>query len=242
MNSSKVVLPIRIPEIGPALGHLVTGTISPSSTISVDQQRVQLATRAMELTGQARLLAASNDRESAIAALGRDGWLEAWEESVAAVAQHVTDRLDAQLRAEADAVNMPARVQSRIILNDAERRALAARLGSAGAKLIPALELIESRARGVLEATGPDPSGVENWQDAVLSAARQLEASWLALEVGVEAEVAKWRSVADQVARWRRPLWPVVVFGLVATAIATWVGLMWGGVLVVLTWLELIWS
>ena len=52
----------------------------------------------------------------------------------------------------------------------------------------------------------------------------------MALEDGVDEELAAWRRVADEIARWRKPWWPVIATGVVGTAVALWAGLMWGGV------------
>jgi hypothetical protein len=40
----------------------------------------------------------------------------------------------------------------------------------------------------------------------------------------------------DEVGRWRKPWWPVVMVAMVALPLATWIGLMVGGYLAVPDW------
>jgi hypothetical protein len=69
-----------------------------------------------------------------------------------------------------------------------------------------------------------------------------LEAAWLNLEEAVEREAARWQEVADRVAHWRRPLWPVVAVGALVTALAAWFGLAYGGYLPAPDWLVRLWD
>ena len=64
---------------------------------------------------------------------------------------------------------------------------------------------------------GLEPDAVRSWQESLSVAARRLEAAWLALEGVVGTEVAQRLKIADQVARWRRPVWPILIVAVVAS-------------------------
>lgn len=242
MTGSKLLLPLRVPELGPYLGKLVTGRGRPPGRVPLDEFRYRLVTRVIEHAGEARRLSANEERGPAVAALGRAVWLAAWEESVGAVADAMVVRINAQLDAAARAVRMPRRLRRRVTLDDAERRALGARLGSSGAMLIPTLDLVEQRGAEALAATPLQRDAVIAWQEALKTAARRLEAAWLALEDAVEAELDRWTDVAERVARWRKPLWPVVVTGMIGLIAAAWLGLAFGGYLPAPEWLVRWWE
>lgn len=229
MISPGLMTPLRIPELGPSLGQLVTGTELRHVGLTLDEFRYQLVTRMMEHAGEARRLAAGGERKAAVQALGKTAWLTAWEQTVQSVATRVIDTIERRLIQEARAVRMPARLRKRVSMSDVERRALTARLGATGAGLIPALSVIERRSALAVDPAGNDGGEVRAWQEALQQAARRLEAGWLALEQAVDREIEYWQTVADTLAAWRKPLWPVVVFGAVGTALATWLGLMLGG-------------
>jgi hypothetical protein len=48
--------------------------------------------------------------------------------------------------------------------------------------------------------------------------------------------------VADRVASWRRPWWPVVVVGAPLAAAAGWLGLVFGGYVAPPAWLAAVWT
>lgn len=242
MTGSKLLLPLRVPELGPSLGKLVSGGGRVPGNLRLDQFRYRLVTRIIERAGEARRLSANEERGPAVAALGRDVWLGAWDESVSGVAQTLVASLNARLEAEARAVRMPRRLRRRVVLDQAERRSLAARLGSSGAVLIPALDAVEQWGTAALAATPLERDAMTAWQEALKTAARRLEAAWLALEDGVEGELARWSEVADRIARWRRPLWPVIALGLLLALGAAWFGLVFGGYLRVPAWLLRLWE
>lgn len=242
MTSSKLLLPLRVPELGPSLGKLVTGTGRAPGGLGLDDVRYRLVTRVMEHAGEARRLSANEERAAAVGALGRAVWLAAWEETVGAVAHTLATRVHTRLLAEAEAVRMPRRLRRRVVLEDGERRALTARLGSSGAILVPAVDEIERRAEAALAATALERDLVTGWQDALKTAARRLEAAWLALEDAVEAETRRWDEVADRVARWRKSLWPVYLGGGIALAAALWLGLAYGGFVPAPDWLIRLWE
>jgi hypothetical protein len=242
VSNAKLLIPLRIPELGPSLGKLITGTGRVLDGITVEPFRCQLATKIIELAGESRRLAANDERAAALATLGREGWLGVWNETVTAVADELVDRIETHLDAEARAVGMPERRRLKLMLEPAERRALAARLGSAGAGFIPVLDDLESESTALLEATALQREALERWQADLVLAARSLEAAWLAMEVGVGDEISRWRAVFDDVASWRKPWWPLVIVATIALAAAVWLGLILGGVLPPPSWLAGVWG
>jgi len=114
-------------------------------------------------------------------------------------------------------------------------------LGSTGADLITVLDELEDYAELALTATGLEPDAIRNWQDTLGVAARRLETAWLALEGVVENEVAQRMKTADQVSKWRRPVWPVLTLAVAAVPAAAWFGLVLGGFLTAPGWLTSIW-
>ncbi len=241
MSNPKLVIPLRIPELGPSLGKLITGTGRNIEGFSLDSQRYRLATKIIEMGGEARRLAANGECSPALASLGRDAWLAAWEEAVGPIAEELVDRLTAHLEAEAAAVRMPRRLQSRVAIDEVERRAIGARLGSAGAELIPALDEIERQGAMLLDGAVSDRGNLAAWHQVQLTAARRLEEAWMALEEAADHEIGVWRKVADEISRWRKPLWPVYLVVILGSAVAAWGGLVWGGVIPPPTWATVLW-
>lgn len=242
MTHPKLLVPLRIPELGPFLGKLVTGTGGDVRGLPIDAVRQRLATRVMTSAGEARRLAGRDERSAAVAAVGRSVWLAAWEEAVAGVAHVLVERVTERLVRETEAVRMPRARMRRLMLGPGDERALAARLGSVGASLIPALDAIEERGARALTATALEHEGVEQWLDALKTAARRLEASWLSLEEAIRSELAWCDQVADEIAGWRKPLWPVAVVGGVLMVAAVWLGLVLGGYLASPGWLTHVWE
>lgn len=241
MNNPKLLLPLRVPELGPSLGKLVSGAERRAGWIPLDAFRYQLATRIIDNAGEARRLAARDERASALEAVGRTAWQEAWDETVANIAVAFLDRIAKHLEAEATAVGMSSRRRTKLAVMDSDRHALTARLGSAGFNLIPALDALERDAARAMEATGLDREALETWQESLKLAARRLEAAWLALEQAVDKEGERWTAVADRVAGWRKPLWPVYAAGTLALAVALWLGLILGGYLDPPAWMVRLW-
>ena len=229
MTSPKLLLPLRVPELGPSLGKLVTGTGRDPEGLSLTAIRYQLVTKMIERAGEARRLSVNEERSAAIFAVSPVFWLTAWEETVNAVAALILDRVTVQIQREADRVDMPPAVRQQHLPAPADRRALAARLGSAGAGLVRVLDELEHRGAAALSATALDRPALEAWHDALRAAARRLEDAWLLLEDRVEVEVARWDPVLKQVARWRKPLTPVFIVGAVGLVLAIWLGLTLGG-------------
>jgi hypothetical protein len=242
MTNSQLLLPLRIPELGPSLGKIVTSTGRDPGGLELDVIRHRLTTRLFEAAGEARRLASRDERRAAVATVGRTMWLEAWDEAVAGVAELMLARIATRLDLEARAVRMPKRRRQRLQLDAAQQGALAARLGSAGAGLVPALDLLEERAVPALAATALDREAMDAWRDALTTAARRLEAAWLELEDSIEAEWGHWERVAGKAARWRKPLWPVLLVGALAIVGAAWLGLAMGGFIAAPAWLQDAWS
>jgi hypothetical protein len=242
MTNPKLLLPLRIPELGPCFGKLVTGTGRAPGGMTLDELRYRLVTRLIERAGEARRLSANQERGPAVAALGRETWLSAWEETVRAVADALVRRINERLEGEAKAVRMPRRLRRRVVLDPTERRALGARLGCSGAILIPALDALQRQGEAALAATALERNLVSGWQESLKTAARKLEAAWLALEESVEAEGTHWGAIAERVAAWRRPMWPVFVVSAIALAVAIWLGLAFGGWVPSPNWLVHLWE
>jgi hypothetical protein len=241
MTSPKLLIPVRVPELGPSLGRILTGSGRPTDPV-VEQQRLVLLGRIIEASGEARRLASEGQRPEAIGALGLPVWLDAWEQAVGTIARAMIERVNADLDAEARVVGMPRRLRRKVLLDTAEARGLTGRLGAAGAKLVPALDALEARGDSLVRATAAERSALAEWHQALLTAARRLEASWLALEEQLEAEATRWREVTGMVAAWRRPLWPVVAVGVPALAAALWLGLVLGGYVGMPDWVAQLWA
>jgi hypothetical protein len=206
-----------VPELGPLLGRLTDSAVmTPRTSLGLDDIRYALVTELFDLGAKARALAVSGDVAGAASALGRRGWLEAWERAVSAVAQRVADRADARLRAAAAESRMPAKQLDRLLLDEEERRSIGLRLGVAGGPFVAALD--------ALEAAGP-----AGWQDALGHVARRLEVAWDALVRTAAEEEAAWTGEADRVRAWRRTRWPLWVITAAVLAAAIYLGLVLGG-------------
>ncbi len=229
MTSPKLLLPLRVPELGPMLGKLVTGTGRDPGGLLLTPIRYHLVTKMIETAGEARRLAANEERSAAIFSVSSVVWLTAWEETVSAVSAMLLERVAARITREADRVGMPLRLRERFLPGPSERRPLSARLGSAGTGLVPVLDELERRGAGALVATALERPTLDAWHDALRAAARRLEEAWLLLEDRVEAETGRWDPVIQQVSRWRKPLAPVLLVGAVALGVAVWLGLTVGG-------------
>jgi hypothetical protein len=229
MTSPKLLLPLRIPELGPSLGKLVTGTGRDPGGLSLTGIRYHMVTKMLESAGEARRLAGNEERSAAIFAVSPVVWLTAWEETVGAVSALLLERVITRITAEADAVRMPPKIRAKFLPTAAERRALAARLGSAGTGLVPVLDELGRRGSGALSASALERTTLDGWHEALRMAARRLEEAWLLLEDRVETETTRWEPIFTRVSRWRRPLTPVLLTGAALLAIAVWLGLMAGG-------------
>ncbi|HXG44701.1 MAG TPA: hypothetical protein VNJ71_08110 [Gemmatimonadales bacterium] len=225
---------LSVPELGPALGRLVAPPAPPAGTpphwIPLDDIRLTLVTELFELAGDARRWLREGDRDLALAALHRDGWARAWEKAVEAVAARAARGIEARLEAAAREARVPARRRRQLRLEPAEIRSLNARLRKESAAFYRALDRLEAATHGV-RVRHPVPEARAAWEEALLTAARRLEAAWLALEAELGREWVAWEAEVQAVQAWRRPVWPLWVAGLVLGGLALWAGLMLGGYL-----------
>jgi hypothetical protein len=242
MTSPRLLRPVRVPEIGPALGRLLTGAGHAEAALPLERWRVQLLSRLFEASGEARRLAGEDDRDGALRALDAPVWLETWEEVVKGVTAALVAHVDARLVAGAAAVRMPRRLRRKVPLDAAEGRGVGGRLGAAAAGLVPALDALHERTERLRTATAAEYAALDEWQEALLIAARRLEAAWLGLEEQVRAELDRWDGVVADLARWRRPLWPIATVGIPALILAALLGLVMGGYLPTPGWLAALWA
>jgi hypothetical protein len=192
-----------VPELGPALGRLT----APGGD-GLAATRLALVTGTFEAGAAAR----AGDRATLAAA----AWRRRWEEAVAAAAGVVVAEADAGLTAAALESRMPERLRAAVVLTPAERRGVAARLGSEGVHFLRALD-------------GLGDPGAADWEERILGVARTLEAAWLALESAAARERQRWAAEADRVRRWRRSRWPVIAMIAALVLLAGWLGLALGG-------------
>lgn len=225
-----------VPELGPSLGRLCdppgrhrTG----EDWVDLEDVRVELATAVFELAGAAREFAAAGDRASAVSSLNRVALLGAWERAVGEAAGRLCRAIDARLAAAADAARMPRRRRRSLPLTEADRRAIAARLGAGGLPFLQSLEALEATVPAASADGARGEAGLADWQDALLAAARRLESAWLALESAARREQGVWSPEIARVLAWRRPTWPLWVVTAVVLAAAAYLGLVLGGYLAV---------
>ncbi len=233
---------LRIPELGPSLGKLISGTNRVPGGIALDDIRVQLVSRVLDAAGEARRLNASHERAAAIETVGPSLWHEAWQAAVTSTADRLVQRSDAYLTAEARAAGVPRRRRRQFLLNDSERHMLQRRLGASGAPLVQALDVMEMKALEALAPRGAERGALDAWEDALRLVARRLEAAWLGLEDALEAEVLRRRAIGDEIAANKRSLWPVFVFGTIGVIVAGWLGLVLGGYIDSPQWFSELWS
>jgi len=211
----KLLMPLRVPELAPSLGRVIVPRRRAAPWVQVDDVREELATRILELAGEGRAAAGREDRAVVLEVTGRRAWTAAWDLAVRRAAARVADALDAEIRRTAEQVRLPRRRLRRQILAGAEKRAIAARLGTGGAAFVAALDELEAAA----------------------DVARRLEAAWLALEGEVEAERRRWAPELEALGRWRPALWPLVLLWAPVAALLLWFGLVLGGYLPAPAWL-----
>lgn len=203
----------------------------------LDDVREELATAILELAGAGRAAAEREDWAAVLQATGRGVWLEAWERAVQQVGERLSAHVDVEIALAARRVRMPRRAWRRRLLAPAERRAVAARLAAGGGTFVTATDQLGVAADRLRDADVLDKAAHAEWQDALCTAARRLEAAWLALEDQVEEERRRWAAEIADVAAWRPPLWPVVALWMpVATGLVL-LGLVLGGYLPAPEWL-----
>jgi hypothetical protein len=233
----KIPMPLRVPELAPSLGRVLVPRRLEEPWVPLDDIREELATRVMELAGEARAATAREDRERVLDAVGRRAWLAAWEAAVRRAGERVTAALDGEIERAGRRVRMPRASLRRRLLTGSEKRAIAARLAAGGETLVAALDALDAVGARVREASVLDKGAHAEWQEALRTAARRLEAAWLALETQVADEERRWTGEIDAVTRWRPSLWPLVALWTPLAVALVWLGLVLGGYLLAPAWL-----
>lgn len=228
-----------VPELGPALGRLCSrARRTDQRWVRLDDVRLEVASRVLELGGAARAFAAAEDRAAAVSSLNRQAWLVEWERAVAEAAKRIAAAVDARLDAAAREARLWARRRRALGLGDADRRAIAGRLGAGGFAFLQALEALEHLVPAASAAGARGDAAAGEWREAVLGVARRLESAWLELEAAAVREEALWTPEIDRIRAWRRPMWPVRLVGVIVIGAATYLGLVFGGYLPVPGWLH----
>jgi hypothetical protein len=232
-----IPMPLRVPELAPSLGRVIVTQRREAPWVPLDDIREELATAVLELAGEGRGAAAREDRAQVLEVTGRRAWAAAWDQAVRRAAARVADALDAEIARTALQVRLPRRRLRRQQLANAEKRAIAARLGTGGAPFVAALDELDAAAIRVQGATVLDKDAHADWQEALRTAARRVEAAWLALEAEVEEERLRWTPEIETLSRWRPPLWPIALLWAPVAAVLVWLGLVLGGYLPAPAWL-----
>lgn len=217
---------LRVPELAPSLGRLVVPHRQKEPWVPLDDIREELATRVIALAGAARV---ARTRTGVVEALERAAWLAVWEHAVQRTAERGAAAFDRAITDAAWRVRMPRREARRRLLTAGERRAIAARLGSGAERFVAALDALD--AVGTRAGTTDDAGLDAEWEDAVRTAARRLEAAWLSLESAVADEEERWEAERTAMEQWRPALWPVVALWVPVAALLLWTGLVVGGYL-----------
>jgi hypothetical protein len=222
-----------VPELGPSLGGLTDPPSTPvpgdSTAIVLDDIRLELVTGIFDVAGAARSFMAAGDRESAVASLGRVAWLDLWERAVAAAAQRLADSVNARLHAAGEESRFPEARLRRFQLDVGDVRAIGSRLGSGGASFVSALDALEQTVPAAAAPGARGQRGQMEWQLALGTAARRLEAAWLALTEAMRVEQDWWAAEIERVRAWRRPRWPLWALTAVVLLVLTYLGLVLGG-------------
>src|SRR3989441_3787941 len=207
-------MPLRVPELAPSLGRVLVPRRLADRWVPLDDIREELATRVIELGGEARAAAVREERERVLEAVSRRAWLGAWERAVRRAAERVARALDGEIERAGQQVRMARRRWRRRLLSGPEKRAIAARLATGGEAFVAALDALEQTAARARQASVLDKGVHAEWQEALRTAARRLEVAWLALEAVVADERRRWAPEIDAVAALRpAPLAPFAPLG-----------------------------
>jgi hypothetical protein len=232
-----IPMPLRVPELAPSLGRVIVARRREALWVPLDDIREELATALLELAGEGRGAAAREQRDQVLEITGRRAWAAAWDRAVRRAAARVADALEAEILRTARQVRLPRGRLRRHLLAMGEKRAIAARFGTGGAAFVAALDELDAAAARVQNATVLDKDAHADWQEALRTAARRVEAAWLALEAEVEEERRRWTPEIDALARWRPALWPIALLWVPVAAALIWLGLVLGGYLPAPAWL-----
>lgn len=230
-------MPLRVPELASPLGRLIVPRRLEPPWVPLDDAREELASKVIELAGAGRDAAQRDDRDGVLGATAASVWRAAWEHAVRRVAERLAQSLDAEIEWTAQRVRMSRRRRRRLLVSPAEQRAIAARLAAGGEGFAAALREMEAASAAVREANVLNRDAHAEWQEALRTAARRLEAAWLALEAAVQEERERWARELATIAQWRPPLWPVFAWWIPIAAAAVWFGLVLGGFLPAPAWL-----
>jgi hypothetical protein len=230
----KLLMPLRVPELAPSLGRIIVPRRQEPPWVPLDDIREELATRVLELGAEGR---AAEARTSILETTGRSAWAAAWDHAVRRVASRIAEVLDAELRRTARSVRLPRRKLRQHLLTNAEKRAIVARLGTGGGAFIAALDELDAAASRVAQASVLEKDALAQWQDALRTVARRLEAAWLALETEVEEERRRWMPEIAALAAWRPRLWPIFLVWIPLAIVLVWLGLVLGGYVPAPAWL-----
>jgi hypothetical protein len=225
-----------VPELGPSLGRLSDPPAASTDRdldIVLDDIRLDLVSGIFDRAGAARSFAAAGDRHSAVASLGRVAWLDLWERAVAAAAQRLAEAVNARMKAAALESRLPDARLARMLLSAEDVRAVASRLGSGGANFVSALDALEQTVPAAAASGARGRLGQEEWHRALAATARRLESSWLALIAAAKREQERWKGEVESIRAWHRPLWPLWLITALLLALATYLGLILGGYVVV---------
>lgn len=233
----KIPMPLRVPELAPSLGRVLVPRRLDVPWVPLDDIREELATRVMELGGAARAAAEREQWDAVLDAVSRRAWLGAWEAAARRAGERVGAALDAEIARATHRVRMPRGLRRRRRLAASERRAIGARLAAGGETLVAALDALDTAAARVRGVSVLDKGAHAEWQDALRTAARRLEAAWLALEAAVVDEGHRWAQELEDIGQWRPPLWPLLMVWTPLAAIVLWLGLILGGYVPAPVWL-----
>ena len=237
----KLLMPLRVPELAPSLGRIIVPRRQQPPWVPLDDIREELATRVLELGGEGRAAATreadGDERARILETTGRRAWAAAWDHAVRRAAGRVAEALDAGLKHTARQVRLPHRRLRRYLLTSAEKRAIAARLGTGGATFVAALDALDEAAARAAGASVLEKDAHAAWQEALRTVARRLETAWLALETEVEEERLRWMSESEALAAWRPALWPIFVVWVPLAVLLVWLGLVLGGYVPAPAWL-----
>ncbi len=237
----KLLMPLRVPELAPALGRIIVPRRLLDPWVPVDDIREELATLVLELGGEGRAAAAregdGDSRARVLEITGRRAWAAAWDHAVRRAGARVADALDAEITRTARQVRLPRHGLRRHLLTNAEKRAIVARLGTGGGPFVAALDELEANAARAGDASVLEKDAHAAWQESLRTVARRLEAAWLALETEVDAERERWNPEIETLAAWRPALWPIFVVWVPLAALLVWLGLMLGGYVAAPAWL-----
>src|SRR2546430_16238278 len=125
--SVKIPMPLRVPELAPSLGQVLVPRRLEEPWVPLDDIREELATRVIELGGEARAAAAGEDRDRVLDAVSRRAWLGAWETAVRRAGERVTAALGGEVQRAPRRVPLSRRLLRRTPLPGPGKRGLPAR-------------------------------------------------------------------------------------------------------------------